>query len=85
MSLIHISAVAGFLIGKELSIMGKALEDPARPFIAVSYTHLDVYKRQVFHRPVSYGVVDGKRLPGMDNRTIEDIADFPDVIFPAFG
>ena len=28
-------AVAGFLIGKELSIMGKALEDPARPFVAV--------------------------------------------------
>ncbi|MEA5016032.1 MAG: phosphoglycerate kinase [Candidatus Limiplasma sp.] len=28
-------AVAGFLIGKELSIMGKALEDPARPFVAI--------------------------------------------------
>ena len=28
-------AVAGYLIGKELSIMGKALEDPARPFVAV--------------------------------------------------
>ena len=27
--------VAGYLIGKELSIMGKALEDPARPFVAV--------------------------------------------------
>jgi len=27
--------VAGFLIGKELSIMGKALEDPARPFVAI--------------------------------------------------
>ena len=68
----YLPAVAGFLIGKELSVMGKALEDPARPFIAilggakvsdkigvienllkkvdclitVSYTHLDVYKRQ---------------------------------------
>ena len=28
-------SVAGFLIGKELSIMGKALEDPARPFVAI--------------------------------------------------
>ncbi len=28
-------AVAGFLIGKELDIMGKALEDPMRPFIAI--------------------------------------------------
>ncbi|MEG0270583.1 MAG: phosphoglycerate kinase [Clostridia bacterium] len=28
-------AVAGFLIGKELSIMGKALDDPARPFVAI--------------------------------------------------
>ena len=27
-------AVAGFLIGKELSIMGKALENPDRPFVA---------------------------------------------------
>ncbi len=27
--------VAGYLIGKELSVMGKALEDPARPFVAV--------------------------------------------------
>ena len=30
-----IPAVAGFLIGKELDIMGKALEDPERPFIAI--------------------------------------------------
>lgn len=28
-------AVAGYLIGKELSVMGKALEDPARPFVAI--------------------------------------------------
>ena len=28
-------AVSGFLIGKELSIMGKALENPERPFVAV--------------------------------------------------
>ena len=28
-------SVAGYLIGKELSIMGKALEDPARPFVAI--------------------------------------------------
>ncbi|NLO86091.1 MAG: phosphoglycerate kinase [Clostridiales bacterium] len=28
-------AVAGYLIGKELSIMGKALDDPARPFVAI--------------------------------------------------
>ena len=28
-------AVAGYLIGKELSIMGKALEDPTRPFVAI--------------------------------------------------
>ena len=28
-------AVCGYLIGKELSIMGKALEDPARPFVAI--------------------------------------------------
>ena len=28
-------SVAGFLIGKELSIMGKALEEPARPFVAI--------------------------------------------------
>ena len=28
-------AVSGYLIGKELDIMGKALEDPERPFVAV--------------------------------------------------
>lgn len=28
-------AVAGFLVGKELDIMGKALETPERPFVAV--------------------------------------------------
>jgi phosphoglycerate kinase len=28
-------AVSGFLINKEISVMGKALEDPARPFIAI--------------------------------------------------
>lgn len=28
-------AVSGFLIGKELEIMGKALEEPARPFVAI--------------------------------------------------
>ena len=28
-------SVAGYLIGKELSIMGKALEDQARPFVAI--------------------------------------------------
>ncbi len=31
----YLPAVSGFLIGKELSIMGKALEDPARPFVAI--------------------------------------------------
>ena len=31
----YLPAVAGFLIGKELGVMGKALEDPARPFVAI--------------------------------------------------
>ena len=31
----YLPAVAGFLIGKELSIMGGALENPERPFIAI--------------------------------------------------
>lgn len=31
----YLPAVAGYLIGKELSIMGQALEDPQRPFIAI--------------------------------------------------
>jgi len=31
----HIPAVAGFLIGKELGIMGEALENPERPFVAI--------------------------------------------------
>ena len=31
----YLPAVSGFLIGKELSIMGKALDDPARPFVAI--------------------------------------------------
>lgn len=31
----YLPAVSGFLIGKELSIMGKALEDPDRPFVAI--------------------------------------------------
>ncbi len=31
----YLPAVAGFLIGKELDFMGKALEDPERPFIAI--------------------------------------------------
>jgi len=31
----YLPAVAGFLIGKELGFIGKALEDPARPFVAI--------------------------------------------------
>lgn len=31
----YLPAVAGFLIGKELSIMGGALESPKRPFVAI--------------------------------------------------
>ncbi len=31
----YLPAVAGFLIGKELSVMGEALEHPQRPFVAI--------------------------------------------------
>ncbi len=31
----YLPAVAGFLIGKELGVMGKALESPERPFVAI--------------------------------------------------
>jgi phosphoglycerate kinase len=31
----YLPAVAGFLIGKELSVMGEALENPVRPFVAI--------------------------------------------------
>ncbi len=31
----YLPAVAGFLIGKELSVMGGALESPERPFVAI--------------------------------------------------
>ncbi len=31
----YLPAVAGFLIGKELDFMGKALSDPERPFVAI--------------------------------------------------
>lgn len=31
----YLPAVCGFLINKEISIMGKALADPARPFVAI--------------------------------------------------
>jgi 3-phosphoglycerate kinase len=31
----YLPAVAGFLIGKELGVMGKALETPERPFVAI--------------------------------------------------
>jgi 3-phosphoglycerate kinase len=31
----YLPAVAGYLIGKELSVMGGALEDPKRPFLAI--------------------------------------------------
>ena len=31
----YLPAVSGFLIGKELDIMGKALENPQRPFVAI--------------------------------------------------
>lgn len=31
----YLPAVAGFLIGKELSVMGGALEHPVRPFVAI--------------------------------------------------
>lgn len=31
----YLPAVAGYLIGKELAIMGKALENPDRPFVAI--------------------------------------------------
>lgn len=31
----YLPAVAGYLIGKELSIMGEALENPVRPFVAI--------------------------------------------------
>lgn len=31
----YLPAVAGYLIGKELGVMGKALDDPERPFVAI--------------------------------------------------
>ncbi len=31
----YLPAVAGYLIGKELDILGKALDNPARPFVAI--------------------------------------------------
>ncbi len=31
----YLPAVSGFLIGRELEVMGKALADPARPFVAI--------------------------------------------------
>ena len=31
----YLPAVAGFLIGQELGVMGEALENPARPFVAI--------------------------------------------------
>ncbi len=31
----YLPAVCGYLIGKEIGIMGKALEDPVRPFVAI--------------------------------------------------
>ncbi len=31
----YLPAVAGFLIGKELSVMGEALENPVHPFVAI--------------------------------------------------
>lgn len=31
----YLPAVAGFLIGKELAVMGEALENPMRPFVAI--------------------------------------------------
>ena len=31
----YLPAVAGYLIGKELSVMGKALHNPERPFVAI--------------------------------------------------
>lgn len=31
----YLPAVAGYLIGKELAVMGKALENPERPFVAI--------------------------------------------------
>ncbi|HWP50450.1 MAG TPA: phosphoglycerate kinase [Clostridia bacterium] len=31
----HLPAVGGFLIGKELDVMGKALTNPVRPFVAI--------------------------------------------------
>ncbi len=31
----YLPAVAGFLIGKELSVMGEALSNPVRPFVAI--------------------------------------------------
>ncbi len=31
----YLPAVAGFLIGKELAVMGEALENPVRPFVAI--------------------------------------------------
>ena len=31
----YLPAVCGYLIGKEIDIMGKALSDPARPFVAI--------------------------------------------------
>ena len=44
----YLPAVCGYLIKKEIEFMGGALENPARPFVAilggakaVSYTHLD--------------------------------------------
>ena len=32
---VYLPAVSGFLVAKELAVMGKALDDPKRPFVAV--------------------------------------------------
>ena len=54
----HIKDTAvGYLMSKEIEFLGNAVENPVRPFVAilggakaVSYTHLDVYKRQLLRR-----------------------------------
>ena len=43
---------AGTLVKKEVDVLKRLTETPERPYVAVSYTHLDVYKRQ----PQSFSV-----------------------------
>ena len=69
----YLPAVCGFLVEKEVSIMGKALADPTRPFVAILGGAKVSDKLNVINNLLEKGYSVGKSL--LDNEKIDYCRD----------